>query len=86
MAVARRGHRPAGHRRATTASAARSLAKGHGLAGLADRVRAAGGELAVVSPAGGPTGSAPSCRCEREVAVATPQSRRMRGRTADLDG
>ncbi|MFF5053580.1 sensor histidine kinase [Micromonospora sp. NPDC000663] len=31
------------------------LAKGHGLAGIADRVRAAGGELAVVSPAGGPT-------------------------------
>ncbi|MDG4806388.1 sensor histidine kinase [Micromonospora sp. WMMD1120] len=31
------------------------LAKGHGLAGIADRVRAAGGELHVVSPAGGPT-------------------------------
>jgi signal transduction histidine kinase len=31
------------------------LAKGHGLAGIADRVRAAGGELAVVSPNGGPT-------------------------------
>ncbi|MFI6271261.1 sensor domain-containing protein [Micromonospora zamorensis] len=31
------------------------LAKGHGLAGIADRVRAAGGELVVVSPAGGPT-------------------------------
>ena len=31
------------------------LAKGHGLAGLADRVRAAGGTLGVVSPAGGPT-------------------------------
>ncbi|MEU7589374.1 sensor domain-containing protein [Micromonospora sp. NPDC049230] len=31
------------------------LAKGHGLAGIADRVRAAGGELLVVSPAGGPT-------------------------------
>ncbi|MEV4658067.1 sensor histidine kinase [Micromonospora sp. NPDC049301] len=31
------------------------LAKGHGLVGIADRVRAAGGELAVVSPAGGPT-------------------------------
>ncbi|MFF5175323.1 sensor histidine kinase [Micromonospora sp. NPDC000089] len=31
------------------------LAKGHGLAGLADRVRAAGGTLDVVSPAGGPT-------------------------------
>jgi signal transduction histidine kinase len=31
------------------------IAKGHGLAGLADRVRAAGGTLGVVSPAGGPT-------------------------------
>ncbi|MEW2430407.1 sensor histidine kinase [Micromonospora sp. NPDC047644] len=31
------------------------LAKGHGLAGIADRVRAAGGELMVVSPTGGPT-------------------------------
>ncbi|MDG4835340.1 sensor histidine kinase [Micromonospora sp. WMMD967] len=31
------------------------LAKGHGLAGIADRVRAAGGELTVVSPTGGPT-------------------------------
>ncbi|MDM4720952.1 sensor histidine kinase [Micromonospora sp. WMMA1363] len=31
------------------------LAKGHGLAGIADRVRAAGGRLAVTSPAGGPT-------------------------------
>jgi signal transduction histidine kinase len=31
------------------------VAKGHGLAGLADRVRAAGGTLAVSSPAGGPT-------------------------------
>ncbi|MGW3855286.1 sensor histidine kinase [Micromonospora arida] len=31
------------------------LAKGHGLAGIADRVRAAGGELVVVSPTGGPT-------------------------------
>jgi signal transduction histidine kinase len=31
------------------------LAKGHGLAGLADRVRALGGTLAVNSPAGGPT-------------------------------
>ena len=31
------------------------LAKGHGLAGLTDRVRAAGGTLSVVSPAGGPT-------------------------------
>jgi signal transduction histidine kinase len=32
-----------------------SLAKGHGLAGLADRVRAAGGQLHISSPAGGPT-------------------------------
>ncbi|MET0426380.1 MAG: sensor domain-containing protein, partial [Actinoplanes sp.] len=32
-----------------------SLAKGHGLAGLDDRVRAAGGVLAVDSPAGGGT-------------------------------
>ncbi|PZG00980.1 sensor histidine kinase [Micromonospora deserti] len=31
------------------------LAKGHGLAGIADRVRAAGGQLSVVSPVGGPT-------------------------------
>ncbi len=31
------------------------LAKGHGLAGLHDRVRAAGGELWVSSPPGGPT-------------------------------
>lgn len=30
-------------------------AKGHGLSGLADRVRATGGTLSVVSPAGGPT-------------------------------
>lgn len=31
------------------------LAKGHGLAGLADRVRAVGGTLSVTSPVGGPT-------------------------------
>jgi signal transduction histidine kinase len=31
------------------------VAKGHGLSGLADRVRAAGGTLTVASPAGGPT-------------------------------
>jgi signal transduction histidine kinase len=31
------------------------VAKGHGLAGLDDRVRAAGGVLAVDSPAGGGT-------------------------------
>jgi signal transduction histidine kinase len=32
-----------------------SVAKGHGLSGLTDRVRAAGGTLAVTSPIGGPT-------------------------------
>ena len=32
-----------------------SVAKGHGLAGLADRVRAAGGEFDLSSPTGGPT-------------------------------
>jgi signal transduction histidine kinase len=32
-----------------------SVAKGHGLAGLSDRVRAAGGTLFVTSPNGGPT-------------------------------
>jgi signal transduction histidine kinase len=32
-----------------------SIAKGHGLAGLADRILAAGGKLAVTSPTGGPT-------------------------------
>ncbi|MCM0675519.1 sensor histidine kinase [Micromonospora phytophila] len=31
------------------------LAKGHGLVGIADRVRAVGGRLSVVSPVGGPT-------------------------------
>ena len=31
------------------------LAKGHGLSGIADRVRAAGGTLEVTSPEGGPT-------------------------------
>ncbi len=31
------------------------VSKGHGLSGLADRVRATGGTLIVVSPAGGPT-------------------------------
>ena len=31
------------------------VAKGHGLAGLTDRVRAAGGTLSVLSPTGGPT-------------------------------
>jgi signal transduction histidine kinase len=32
-----------------------SLAKGHGLAGLSDRVEAAGGVLSLTSPAGGGT-------------------------------
>ncbi|MBX9246420.1 sensor histidine kinase, partial [Actinotalea ferrariae] len=32
-----------------------ALAKGHGLAGLADRVEGLGGGLALTSPAGGPT-------------------------------
>ena len=32
-----------------------SLAKGHGLTGLMDRVKAAGGEITVTSPAGGGT-------------------------------
>jgi signal transduction histidine kinase len=32
-----------------------SLAKGHGLAGLADRLRGVDGTLTVSSPAGGPT-------------------------------
>jgi signal transduction histidine kinase len=31
------------------------VAKGHGLAGLTDRVRTVGGTLTVSSPAGGPT-------------------------------
>lgn len=31
------------------------VSKGHGLAGIADRIRAAGGALEVVSPVGGPT-------------------------------
>jgi len=32
-----------------------SIAKGHGLSGLVDRVRAAGGTLTITSPVGGPT-------------------------------
>src|SRR5262249_5708394 len=32
-----------------------NISKGHGLAGLADRVRAAGGAIDVTSPGGGPT-------------------------------
>ncbi len=38
-----------------TASAARSLAPGGGLAGLRDRVEALDGSLSISSPAGGPT-------------------------------
>ena len=49
--------RAAGWRSASTddGQGGAHLAKGHGLAGIADRVRAAGGRLDVVSPAGGPT-------------------------------
>jgi signal transduction histidine kinase len=39
-------------------------AKGHGLAGLADRVRAAGGTLALSSPTGGPTEIRAELPCE----------------------
>jgi signal transduction histidine kinase len=38
-------------------------AKGHGLSGLADRVRASGGTLTVTSPAGGPTTVAVELPC-----------------------
>jgi signal transduction histidine kinase len=40
------------------------VAKGHGLAGLADRVHAAGGELFVSSPPGGPTEIRADLPCE----------------------
>ncbi|GAA5177906.1 sensor histidine kinase [Rugosimonospora acidiphila] len=40
------------------------LSKGHGLTGLADRVRAAGGTLHVTSPAGGPTEIRAELPCE----------------------
>ncbi len=40
------------------------VAKGHGLSGLADRVRAAGGTLTVTSPAGGPTEIRAEIPCE----------------------
>jgi signal transduction histidine kinase len=40
------------------------LAKGHGLAGLADRVYAVGGTLAINSPAGGPTELIAELPCE----------------------
>jgi signal transduction histidine kinase len=39
------------------------LAKGHGLAGLADRLRGVGGTLTVTSPAGGPTTVAVQLPC-----------------------
>ncbi|HEV7899420.1 MAG TPA: sensor domain-containing protein [Planosporangium sp.] len=41
-----------------------ALAKGHGLAGLADRVHAAAGELTVTSPLGGPTVVSASLPCQ----------------------
>jgi hypothetical protein len=40
------------------------LSKGHGLTGLTDRVRAAGGTLTVVSPVGGPTEIRAELPCE----------------------
>lgn len=40
-----------------------AFAKGHGLRGLADRVRAAGGRLRVSSPEGGPTTVTAELRC-----------------------
>ncbi len=40
------------------------LAKGHGLAGLADRLHAAGGQLWVTSPAGGPTSITAELPCQ----------------------
>jgi signal transduction histidine kinase len=50
-------HRPAGVRVEIVddGDGGAHVAKGHGLAGLADRVRASGGTLSVVSPTGGPT-------------------------------
>jgi signal transduction histidine kinase len=39
------------------------VAKGHGLSGLADRVRATGGTLTVVSPPGGLTTIAVELPC-----------------------
>ncbi|WP_280835203.1 sensor histidine kinase [Mycolicibacterium frederiksbergense] len=50
-------HRPAGVRVEIVddGDGGAHVAKGHGLAGLADRVRAGGGTLSVVSPTGGPT-------------------------------
>ena len=46
------------------------VAKGHGLAGLSDRLQAAGGELWVSSPPGGPT----SIRAELPCGVETTDS------------
>jgi signal transduction histidine kinase len=43
-----------------------SLSKGHGLAGLADRVHAMGGELTVTSPPGGPTTVIAHLPCPQE--------------------
>src|SRR5690606_35215176 len=40
------------------------LSKGHGIAGLADRVRALGGTLQVESPLGGPTVVSAEIPCE----------------------
>jgi signal transduction histidine kinase len=40
------------------------LAKGHGLAGLADRLHAAGGQLWVTSPTGGPTSITAELPCQ----------------------
>jgi signal transduction histidine kinase len=39
------------------------VGKGHGLSGLADRVRATGGTLDVMSPTGGPTEIRVELRC-----------------------
>jgi signal transduction histidine kinase len=43
------------------------IAKGHGLAGLSDRLQAAGGELWVSSPPGGPTSIRAELPCSVEV-------------------
>jgi signal transduction histidine kinase len=41
-----------------------ATAKGHGLAGLVDRVRANGGTLTITSPVGGPTDIRAEIPCE----------------------
>ena len=51
----RRRARPVGVEIVDDGAGGAHVAKGHGLSGLADRVRASGGTLTVVSPAGGPT-------------------------------